>query len=328
MLMASKVFISRRIPQKGVDILRNAGLEVKVWGSSIPPTNQELSEHAANADALICMLSDAIDEPFLLKNKHLKVISNYAVGFNNININVATNLGIAVGNTPEVLTDATADFAFALMLGVARKLLEGNRTILDGKWKNWEPMGHLGLEIKNRTLGIVGMGRIGQEMAKRCFGAYNMKILYHSNTPKPEAEKNLNAKKVTFDELLANADVVSVHCSLNEKTRNLFNEEAFAKMKRNAIFINTARGEVHDQAALTKALQKGQIWGAGLDVTNPEPMQPNDTLFHLPNVLITPHIGSATIETRTDMASIAALNIIRGLNKDRLLGFVNPEVYK
>ncbi len=322
-----KVFISRRIPNKGIEFLKNAGLEVKVWGSAIPPTYEELLDRAAQADALICMLSDNIDSHFLKKNTHLKVISNYAVGFNNIDIQTATDLGIPVGNTPDVLTEATADHAFTLMLAVARKILDSNKSILEGKWKNWEPMGFLGQDLRNRTLGIVGMGRIGQEMARLCHSAFDMKIVYFSNTTKSEIEKKLHAKKVSFDELLEQSDVISVHTSLNEGSKGIFNKEAFQKMKKNAIFINTARGEIHDEVALTEALTNGLIWGAGLDVTNPEPMSVENPLLYLPNVVVTPHIASATIDTRANMSFIAAQNIIKGLKKEKLVGFVNPQVY-
>jgi glyoxylate reductase len=323
-----KIFISRRIPNKGIEMLKNAGLEVKVWGSAIPPSYEELSEHAAHADALISMLSDRINKDFLLKNKHLKVISNYAVGFNNIDIVTATELGIPIGNTPDVLTDATADHAFTLMLAVARKVLDSNRSIAEGKWKNWEPMGFLGQDLRGRTLGIVGMGRIGQEMARLCFQAFEMKIIYFSNSVKTDLDKKWNAKKVTFDELLAQSDVISVHTSLNEGTKGIFNKDSFAKMKKNTIFINTARGEIHEEIALVEALQTGTIWGAGLDVTNPEPMSAESPLLGLPNVVVTPHIASATIDTRANMSAIAAQNIIKGLKKEKLIGFVNPQVYK
>lgn len=321
-----KVFISRRIPNKAIETLKSAGIEVKVWGSAIPPTKDELAEHTAQADALICMLSDAIDSDFLLKNKHLKVISNYAVGFNNIDITTATELGIPIGNTPDVLTEATADHAFTLMLSVARKILDSNRSISDGKWKNWEPMGFLGQDLRGRTLGIAGMGRIGQELARLCYDAFGMKILYFSNASKPEMDRKFGAKKVDFVDLLSQSDVISVHTSLNEKTKGIFDKKAFQQMKKSAIFINTSRGEVHNEADLTEALSNGEIWGAGLDVSNPEPMQHDNPLLMMQNVVITPHIASATIDTRANMAFIAAQNIIKGLKNEKLVGFVNPQV--
>jgi glyoxylate reductase len=323
-----KVFISRRIPNKGIEALRNAGLEVKVWGSAIPPTHEELAEHTAQANALISMLSDRIDKDFLLKNTHLKVISNYAVGFNNIDVVAATELGIPIGNTPDVLTEATADHAFTLMLAVARKVLDSNRSIAEGKWKNWEPMGFLGQDLRERTLGIVGMGRIGQEMARLCYQAFEMKIIYYSNTAKPELDKKWGAKKVSMDDLLAQSDVISVHTSLNEGSKGIFGKDSFTKMKKNAIFINTARGEIHDEIALVEALQTGAIWGAGLDVTSPEPMPSDSPLLSLPNAIVTPHIASATIDTRANMSFIAAQNIIKGLKNEKLVGFVNPQAYK
>ncbi|TAH20995.1 MAG: D-glycerate dehydrogenase [Cytophagales bacterium] len=322
-----KVFISRRIPNRAIETLKSAGLEVKVWGSAIPPTQEELAEHTALADALICMLSDNINKDFLLKNKHLKVITNYAVGFNNIDIGAATELGIPIGNTPDVLSEATADHAFTLMLAVARKILDSNRSIGEGKWKNWEPMGFLGQDLRGRTLGIVGMGRIGQEFSRLCHQAFGMKILYFSNTAKPEIDKKFGAKKVDFDELLAQSDVISVHTSLNEGTKGIFDKKAFRQMKKSAIFINTARGEIHQEADLIEALSAGEIWGAGLDVSNPEPMSSESPLLTLPNAIVTPHIASATIDTRANMAFIAAQNVIKGLKNEKLLGFVNPIVH-
>jgi glyoxylate reductase len=323
-----QVFISRRIPNKGIETLKSVGLEVKVWGSATPPTKAELAEHTAQADALICMLSDSIDKDFLLKNRHLKVISNYAVGFNNIDIIAATEMGIPVGNTPDVLTDATADHAFTLMLAVARKILDSNRSISEGKWKHWEPMGFLGQDLRGRTLGIVGMGRIGQEMARLCYNAFDMKILYFSHTPKPEIDKKYGAKKVSFGELLFQSDVISVHTSLNEGSKGIFEKKAFQTMKKSAIFINTSRGEIHNETDLIDALSTGMIWGAGLDVTNPEPMSSENHLLTMQNVVITPHIASATIDTRANMAFIAAQNIIKGLKGEKLVGFVNPQVSK
>jgi len=322
-----KVFISRRIPNRAIETLKNAGLEVKVWGSAIPPSQEELAAHTAQVDGLICMLSDNINRDFLLKNKHLKVITNYAVGFNNIDVGTATELGIPIGNTPDVLTEATADHTFTLMLAVARKILDSNRSIIDGKWKNWEPMGFLGQDLRGRTLGVVGMGRIGQEFSRLCYQAFGMKILYFSNTIKPEVDKKFGAKKIDFSDLLAQSDVVSVHAGLNKGTKGIFDKKAFQQMKKSAIFINTSRGEVHQEADLVEALATGEIWGAGLDVSNPEPMASDSALLTLPNVIVTPHIASATIDTRANMAFIAAQNIIKGLKNEKLVGFVNPIVH-
>ncbi len=314
------------MPQ-GIFFLHAQGYEVEVWAGAQPPTRDELLARTQGADALLCLLDDKIDADFLHQNPQLKVVSNYAVGYNNIDVAAATQLGIAVGNTPDVLTDATADLAFALLLAVARKVLDSHRTIGQNRWQGWEPMGHLGLDLRGKTLGIVGLGRIGQALAQRCHAAYDMDILYTAQSPKPEAEKRLKAKQVSFNELLRQSDVVSVHASYRPELAELFNKDAFEQMKPTAIFINTARGGFHNEQHLQEALQSGQLWGAGLDVTNPEPMRPDHPLLTMPNVVITPHIASATLETRSQMSYIAAQNIVFGLEKKPLVGFVNPGVW-
>jgi glyoxylate reductase len=322
-----KIFVTRPILPKGLDDLRQAGFELDVWEAAEFPTQADLLARAKTADGILCMLDDRIDAAFIGQNPHLRVISNYAVGFNNIDVATATALGIPVGNTPGVLTEATADIAFALLLAVARKILDSHLDVRAGRWRDWHPTGYLGLDLVGKTLGIVGMGRIGQAMAKRCFGAYDMDVLYTANSPKPEAEQAWGARRVSLPELLAQSDVVSVHCSLGPDTAGMFDLAAFRQMKPTAVFINTARGGIHHEADLATALREGRLWGAGLDVTNPEPMLPDSPLLGLPNVVVTPHIGSATFGTRAEMSAIAAQNIIRAFRREPLVGFVNPGVF-
>jgi lactate dehydrogenase-like 2-hydroxyacid dehydrogenase len=227
-----------------------------------------------------------------------------------------------------VLSNATADTAFLLMMAVSRKAFFMHKRIIAGQWDFFEPLADLGIELTGKTLGILGLGKIGFEMAKRCKGAYQMKVIYHNRGTNAEAEKELGAIKVSFDELLRQSDVLSVHTSLTPETKNLFDKNAFSKMKSTSIFVNAARGGIHNEHDLTEALQNKTIWGAGLDVTNPEPMVHNNPLLAMENVAILPHIGSATMETREAMAKLAALNIIAGIKGERLPYPVNPEVYQ
>jgi glyoxylate reductase len=322
-----KVFVSRDIPAQGIDLLHAEGFEVTVWQVDRPLTQPELIENAKQHDALLCMFSDKIDKVFLNECKHLKVIAQFAVGYDNIDVPEAIRLRIPIGNTPDVLSEATADVAFLLMLAASRKAFHLHKTIARGEWTFFRPKANLGMELKNKTLGIFGLGRIGVEMAKRCKGAYQMNIMYCNRSRNPVAEELLLAQKVEFDELLAQSDVVSVHCSLNEATKEIFNKTAFHKMKRTAIFINTARGSIHNEKDLIDALNERVIWGAGLDVTNPEPMKPNNPLLSMENVAVLPHIGSSTIEARNAMARLSAENIIHGLRSVRLPNIINPEIY-
>lgn len=288
-------------------------------------TPDELVAYSKKVDAIFCTITDKITAEFLNECSHLKVIAQFGVGYDNINVPEATKHGIAVGNTPGVLTDATADTAFALLLSVARKTLFVHKQILAGEWRSFEPNKRLGIELKGKTLGILGLGRIGTEMARRCKGAYGMKVIYHNRKNNPEAEKELGARLVPFDDLLRESDIVSAHCALTAETRGIFNKDAFSKMKNTSIFINTARGPVHNEEDLYNALVSKQIWGAGLDVTNPEPMDKNNPLLSMDNVAILPHIGSATIEARSAMARLAAENIIGFFKDGRVPNLVNPE---
>ena len=256
----------------------------------------------------------------------LKVVSNYAVGFNNIDIPAATVRGIAVGNTPGVLTDATADMAFCLLIAAARRIVDGHQYGEAGNWKTWEPLGHLGQDLVGRTLGIIGMGRIGYAMAQRCRGGWNMHVLYHDMYPNQKAEQDLEARRVDLDTLLSESDFISVHTDLNEQTRGLFNLTRFKQMKRTAVFVNTARGPIVVEKDLIEALRTGLIFAAGLDVTDPEPPAPNSPLYGVPNLIVAPHIASATVGTRDAMAEICAANLAAGLAGQKLPAWVNPDV--
>jgi glyoxylate reductase len=323
-----KVFISRDIPSIGIELLRKEGIDVTVWQVDRPMNQPELIENAKQYDALLCMFSDRIDKIFLNECRHLKVIAQFAVGYDNIDVLEATRLKIPIGNTPDVLSEATADVAFLLMLATSRKAFHLHKTIARGEWDFFRPKASLGMELRNKTLGIFGLGRIGTEMAKRCIGAYQMNVIYCNRSRNSIAEELLQAHKVEFDELLAQSDVLSVHSSLNEATKEIFNKVTFHKMKRSAIFINTARGLIHNEKDLIDALNERVIWGAGLDVANPEPMRPNNLLLSMENVAVLPHIASATIEARNKMALLSAENIICGLQQKILPSIINPEIYE
>jgi glyoxylate reductase len=320
-----KVFVTRIIPDAGLEKVK-FHCDAEIWPDLMPPPQLVLLEKAALAEGLLATLNDRIDAELLQKGTRLRVVSNFAVGFNNIDVAAASELGIAVGNTPEVLTDATADFAFCLMIAAARRLIEGERAIHDGKWQTWEPMGYIGVDLIEKTIGIVGMGRIGFALAKRCHFGWGMRVIYTDVYENKAAEKELGAERVDLDVLLAESDFVSVHTNLTEETRGLFNATAFRKMKRSAVFVNTARGPLVVEKDLYEALRSGVIFAAGLDVTNPEPMSPDHPLLTLPNAVIAPHIASATRKSRNQMAEIAADNLLAGLDGRPLRSYVNPDV--
>ena len=323
-----KVFITRKIPDIGLQLLADAGIEAIEWTERKPLSQSELIKFSKQCDALLSAGFNNIDAYFLNECKHLKVVSLHSVGYDNVDVAEATRLKIPVGHTPGVLSGPTADVAFLLMLAVSRKAFYLHNKIIKGDWLFFEPTADLGIEIQGKTLGIFGLGSIGYEMAKRCVGAYDMKVIYHNRHRNRMAEKDFNAEMVSFDELLQRSDVLSVHSNLSEETKGKFDKNAFKKMKPSSIFINTARGGIHNEEDLIDALQNGIIWGAGLDVTNPEPMHKDNPLLTMPNAAVLPHIGSATVETRNAMAKIAAENTIAGLNGKRLPFPVNPEVYK
>jgi glyoxylate reductase len=324
--MKKKILVSRRYPGKGLRLLEDQDFHLTLWEKDRPMTQVELIEQAKGHHALLCTLTDRIDPHFLDKCRHLEIISQFAVGYDNIDIASATRLGIPIGYTPDAMSEATADIAFGLMIAVARKMFFLHKTIINGKWGYFNPTGNLGCELKNKTLGIFGLGRIGVKMAQRCKSAYNMDIIYHNRHRNKTAEKRLNAMYMDFDDLLAQSDVLSVHCALTRETKEIFNQSTFKKMKPSAIFINTARGPVHQEQDLTLAVQAGEIWGAGLDVTNPEPMQPDNPLLFMENVCVLPHVGSGTKEARNQMSVLAAMNIIEFYRHRRIPHIVNPEV--
>jgi glyoxylate reductase len=325
MAVKPKVFVTRIIPEAGLNPIK-AACDAEVWADQLPPPYAVLRQKAAACEGLVSLLTDKIDAALLDAAPRLKVVSNYAVGFNNIDVPAATARGVAVGNTPGVLTDATADMAFCLLIAAARRVVEGHQYTCAGKWKTWEPLGHLGQDLAGRTLGVVGMGRIGYALARRCHAGWDMKVLYHDMYRSEKAEQDLGARRVDFDTLLRESDFVSVHTDLNEQTRGMFGAEQFKKMKRTAVLVNSARGPLVDQKALAAALKAGTIFAAGLDVTDPEPPAPHDPLLKLPNVVVAPHIASATVQTRDAMATICANNLIAGLTGQKLPAWVNPEV--
>ncbi|MEZ6132118.1 MAG: D-glycerate dehydrogenase [Planctomycetaceae bacterium] len=321
--MSANVFVTREIPAAGLDRLRQQ-TNCTVWPERLPPSPERLRELAHGCDGVLTLLSDRIDARFFdAVGDQLKVVSNFAVGFNNIDIDEATRRGIAVGNTPDVLTDSTADVAVALLLAAARCVREGIENVVRNEWETWEPMGFIGQDLVGKTLGIVGMGRIGHATARRLHFGWGMKVVYTSRTPKPQADSELAASRVDLPELLAQSDFVSVHTDMNPETSHLFDAAAFAAMKPSAVFVNTARGGIVDQKALFVALTSGQIFAAGLDVTDPEPLASDSPLRDLSNCVILPHIASATIASRNAMAEIATDNLLAGLNGRPLRHQVN-----
>lgn len=326
--MKKKVLLTRVYPDKGIQILKESGYEVTERESDRPYKQEELIAAAKNHDILFCTLSDKIDKNVIQQCSHLEHIAQFAVGYDNIDVAEATRLGIPVSYTPGAMTEATADVAFGLMIVTARKMFFQHKNILNGNWKTFSPTANLGVELKNKTLGIFGLGRIGMAMAGRCKGAYNMDVIYCSRSAKPEAEQKLGARKVDFETLLQDSDVISLHSALTAETKGVFDKKAFKKMKSTALFINTARGAVHNEKDLTDALESEQIWGAGLDVTDPEPMSADSPLLQMENVAVLPHIGSGTIEARTKMSEMAARNIISYFDTGKIPFAVNPEVLK
>ena len=320
-----KVFVTRLIPAAGLDRVREH-CDADIWIEPLPPPPDVLRRKVSDCEGLLSLLTERIDGQLLDAAPRLRVVSNYAVGFNNIDVPAATERGIAVGNTPGVLTDATADMAFALLIAASRRIVESEKYAVAGHWKTWEPMGHIGQDLVGRTLGIVGMGRIGYAMAQRCHGGWGMRVTYHDQRAHEQAESALGAERVSFDRLLAESDFISVHADLNDSTRGMFNSAAFARMKPTAVFVNTARGPLVVEADLAEALVHGTIFAAGLDVTDPEPPRAGNPLVGLRNCIVVPHIASATVSSRNAMAEIAADNLIAGLGGQPLRAWVNPEV--
>ena len=326
-MQKDKVFVTRRIPEPGLDLLRKNS-QVVVWPDALPPEREAMLDNVRGAAAILCLLSDRIDAQLMdAAGGGLKVISNYAVGYDNIDVAEATRRRIPVGNTPGALTEASADHAFALLMAAARRVTEGDQQVRSGGWKTWEPMGLLGADIHGATLGIIGYGRIGQAMARRARG-FEMRVLFYDPTHPDELDAATGAIKTSLDELLEESDFVSLHAPLTEKTSGLLNAATFGQMKRGAVLVNTARGGLIDQKALAAALGSGWLGGAALDVSDPEPLPMDHPLLQLDNLVITPHIASASRSTREKMSLMAVENVIAGLRGERLPNCINPEVYR
>jgi glyoxylate reductase len=294
----ARVLVTRRLPFPALDRLAAAGHEVDVWPAPLPPGPDDLQARVHGAEALLCLLTERIDESILDAAPDLKAIAVFAVGTDNVDLEACRERGIAVGNTPDVLTEATADLAFALLLAAARQIPHAAADARRGAWHTWEPAGWLGADVHGATLGIVGAGRIGGAVARRASG-FEMRVLTTKDTPR--------------DDLIEQADFVSLHVPLTDETRHLIDAQALARMKSTAILVNTSRGPVVDQRALAEALHRGVIAGAALDVTDPEPLPHTDALYEAPNLIVVPHIGSATTTTRARMADIAVDNLLAAL---------------
>jgi glyoxylate reductase len=319
-----KVFVTRMIPQAGLDLLRSE-FEVFVNPHDRVLTKEELVEAVKGKDGLLCLLTDPVDRDVILAEPNLKMIASYAVGYDNIDVKAATERGIPVSNTPEVLTDATAELAWALIFAAARRIVEADRFTRAGKFHGWSPLLMLGQGLSNKTLGIIGAGRIGTAVALKSKGL-DMKILYTDEKNNELLEKALRATKVPLSTLLSQSDVISIHVPLTRQTHHLIGEQQLRMMKPTGILINTARGPIVDEHALVRALQDHCIFGAGLDVYEHEP-QISKELLSLENVVVQPHTGSGTLETRTKMAVMAAENLIAGLHGNIPPNCVNREVF-
>ena len=323
-----KVFVSRIIPDDGLRPVTEA-CEAEVWQDELPPPRDALLRSIEGCDGVLTLLTDRVDDEFLDRaGTQLKVFSNFAVGFDNIDVAACTKRGIPVGNTPGVLTETTADLAWALLMAAARRLPEADHYVRAGKWKTRGPMLLMGPDVHGATLGIIGFGRIGQAVARRARG-FGMRILYHDpHRVSPAVEAEYRAEYRTLEGILPESDFVSLHVNLSPQTKGLINAERLGWMKRTAILVNTSRGPVVDSMALVDALRDGVIAGAGLDVTDPEPLPADHPLVGLDNCLVVPHIASASRATRGKMAEMAAANLLGGVRGQRLPTPVNPEVYR
>ncbi|MCJ7702184.1 MAG: D-glycerate dehydrogenase [Anaerolineales bacterium] len=314
--MKPKVYVTRHLPVGAYNELTLA-CDVEIWDEEYPPAYRLILDKIADKEGILCLLTDLIDDRMMASAPELKVISQCAVGYDNIDVASATSRGIAVGNTPGVLTDATADFAFTLLMAAARRVVEGADYVRAGKWNTWGLTLLLGQEIHGATLGLIGFGRIGQAVAKRARG-FDMRILYHDKIPQPDAEEEFGAQYCQLEQLLAESDFVSLHVNLTPETLGLMADGEFSLMKPEAVLINTARGPVVDSEALYRALRDGQIAYAALDVTDPEPLPDDHKLLTLPNIIVAPHMASATVTSRTQMAMMAVRNLIAGVKGEPL----------
>jgi glyoxylate reductase len=318
--------VSRILPEEGLSVLRDV-VELNLWQEKELMPREKQLQLFSDCDGLLTTLNIKVDEELLEACPAVKVVSNYGVGFDNIDVATCTSYGVIAGNTPGVLSETTADLAFTLILAAARRVVEMAEWVKQDQWTPTRgPLDNLGTDVHHATLGIIGLGRIGREVARRATG-FNMKILYHDLNRDSQVEKGLGVVYAGKEELLRQSDFVSLHLPLSDETRHFIGENELKLMKLSAILVNTSRGQIVDQRALWTALENGQIAGAGLDVTDPEPMRANDPLLGLPQVTVLPHIGSATRETRAKMAEMAAQNLILALNGKPMISCINPEAY-
>ncbi|MGI6208509.1 MAG: 2-hydroxyacid dehydrogenase [Anaerolineae bacterium] len=322
--MKPKVFVTRRIPDRGLNLVLEFA-DAEVWEEELPPPRDVLLEKVQDCEGLLSLLTDKVDGELLDRAPKLRVVANYAVGFDNIDVDACSERGVAVGNTPGVLTDTTADFAFTLLMSAARRVVEGMDYVRAGRWKTWGPMLLLGRDIYGATLGLLGLGRIGSAMAERAKG-FNMRVLYYDPFRREDLEKDLNLTYVDLDTLFSESDFLSVHTPLTPETHGIVNAKRFKQMKDTAILINSARGPIVNTEDLYHALRDGDIAYAAVDVTDPEPIPADHPILKLNNFIVCPHIASASIETRGKMAEIAANNLIAGLKGEPLPAQVNKGV--
>jgi glyoxylate reductase len=324
--MAQKplVAVTRPIPEAGMRILRES-CEIRQWEDELPPSPEELDTLVHGVDGVLNLVTDRIDGALMDRHPSIKVISNFAVGYDSIDVEAATARGIAVCNTPGVLTNATAELAFALLISTARRIPEAVDYVKDGRWKTWGPLLLLGANVTGATIGIVGFGRIGQAVAKMASG-FGMTILAHDRSPETKDTHGLDVRFVDKDTMLAEANFVTLHVAYSPETHHFIDADALRKMKKTAVLVNTARGPVVDTGALVNALENGDILAAGLDVTDPEPLPADHPLVAMPNCVVLPHIGSATVQSRDAMATMAARNLVAVLQGRQPEAIVNPEV--
>ncbi len=318
----AKVFITRAVPGRAPAVIAEAGHQVEIWPGALPPSRGELLERLTSVEAVLAMVTDRFDAELFAALPRLRVVANVAVGYDNVDPAVAAAAGVWLTNTPGVLAETTADLAFALLLAAARNVVASDRDTRAGGWKTWSPTAFLGTDVFGATLGIVGLGEIGQAVARRAAG-FSMRVLYTGRTRRPDLEASLGVEWASLPALLRDSDFVTLHTSLNDSSRHLIGAPEFSLMKPAAILVNTSRGQVVDQDALVEALRAGRIGGAALDVTDPEPLPVSHPLFSFPNVVITPHIASASLATRSKMAEMAAENVLTVLEGRRPPNAVN-----
>ena len=322
--MQPKIYITRRIPESGIKLLQES-CDVEIWDSDDVVPRDVFLKGISDKDAVLCLLTDKVDAETMDVAKSVKIFANMAVGFDNIDVEECTKRGVMASNTPGVLTGTTADFAFTLLMSAARRIREGHEFVQAGKWETWGPLLLMGQDIHHATLGLIGLGRIGTEMARRGQG-FSMRVLYNDVVRREDLEQELGLEYADFDTVLQESDFVSMHVPYMPATHHLISTEQLAMMKQTAVLINTARGPIVDPQALYTALKSGEIWAAGLDVTDPEPIPMDDPLLTLDNCLIAPHIASASFNTRSDMSELAANNILAALSGERPPTILNPDV--